>query len=82
MTRAQKRSISIDGHRTSISLEPAFWDALQEIARAGGSTLAALVGRIDHTRGETGLSGALRVHVLEHYRRAARATSGKPRPAQ
>ncbi|RIK95744.1 MAG: aryl-sulfate sulfotransferase [Proteobacteria bacterium] len=61
----KKRSVSITGHRTSISLEDAFWSALQRIARRRGLTLAALVSEIDSAR--TGnLSSALRVYVLEN----------------
>ncbi len=65
MTQLKKRSVSIAGHRTSISLEDAFWSALQRIARRRGLTLAALVSEIDSAR--TGnLSSALRVYVLEN----------------
>lgn len=65
MTQLKKRSVSITGHRTSISLEDAFWSALQRIARRRGLTLAALVSEIDSAR--TGnLSSALRVYVLEN----------------
>ena len=60
----QKRSVSIAGHRTSVSLEPAFWSGLKEIAKAEGIPLAALIATIDRTR--TGnLSSALRVFVLD-----------------
>ncbi|MBW7837395.1 MAG: ribbon-helix-helix domain-containing protein [Sphingomonadales bacterium] len=65
LTQLKKRSVSIAGHRTSISLEDAFWSALQRIARRRGLTLAALVSEIDSAR--TGnLSSALRVYVLEN----------------
>lgn len=67
-TRPVKRSFSIKGHRTSISLEAAFWTALQEIAAEKASTLAGLVASIDATRGEAGLSSAVRIWVLEYYR--------------
>ena len=67
--RPQKRSFTIRGHRTSISLEAAFWDALREIAAAEGLPLAGAVARIDADRGETNLSSAVRVWVLAHYRR-------------
>ena len=65
-----KRSVSIRGHRTSFSLEPEFWDALNEIARARTIPLAALVAQIDDARGETqaNLSSALRVFVLNALR--------------
>lgn len=71
MSRPIKRSFTIRGHRTSISLEAEFWDALKEIAAGAGTTLAGLVTAIDEQRGRSGLSGAVRVHVLAHYRRAA-----------
>ena len=67
----RKRSLTIAGHRTSLSLEEAFWQALKEQARTEGLSLAALVARIDRER--TGnLSSAVRVYILE---RAKEATS-------
>ena len=74
--RPRKHSFSIAGHRTSISLEHEFWEALREIAKADGLSLAALVAEIDRSRGESGLSGAIRVHVLDFYRSRSRAPSG------
>jgi predicted DNA-binding ribbon-helix-helix protein len=70
-SRPVKRSFSIRGHRTSISLEAAFWEALQEIAAQRGLPLAQLVGAIDAARGDAGLSGAVRIYILDHYRRTA-----------
>jgi predicted DNA-binding ribbon-helix-helix protein len=68
----RKRSITIDGHRTSLSLEDAFWEELGGLARARGLSLAALVAKIDHARGTSGnLSSALRLHVLEALRQKA-----------
>jgi predicted DNA-binding ribbon-helix-helix protein len=76
MRRPAKRSFSIRGHRTSISLEDEFWDALKEAAREEGVALAELVATIDHGRqGDTGLSGAIRVWLLNRYR--ARALRGE-----
>lgn len=68
-----KRSVTIAGHRTSISLEPEFWEALNEIAASEEISLAALIKKIDETRAlqaEDGysLSSHLRVYVLKHYR--------------
>ncbi len=63
--RVVKHSIVIAGHRTSVSLEDAFWRALKEIAAQEGDSLAALVSRVDAGRGEANLSSALRVFVLE-----------------
>jgi predicted DNA-binding ribbon-helix-helix protein len=60
-----KRSVAIAGHRTSVSLEEAFWSALKRIAEADGVSLAALVAQVDAERGEANLSSALRVFALE-----------------
>lgn len=68
MSRPVKRSFAIKGHRTSISLEAPFWDALKEAAAEEGITLAALVATIDAGRGTSGLSGAVRIWLLERYR--------------
>jgi predicted DNA-binding ribbon-helix-helix protein len=68
----RKRSVTIDGHRTSISLEDAFWAELSAIARARGLSLNALVAEIDHARGtpEGGnLSSALRLYVLAELKK-------------
>jgi predicted DNA-binding ribbon-helix-helix protein len=64
-----KRSVTIDKHRTSISLEEPFWDALSELARVEGKSLAALIGEIDKSRGEENLSAAIRLYVLGRSRR-------------
>jgi predicted DNA-binding ribbon-helix-helix protein len=65
-----KRSLTLSGHRTSVSLEQEFWDALSEIASTSGRPLARLIDEIDkrHGRGKN-LSSALRLFVLAHYRR-------------
>ncbi|MGO4439554.1 ribbon-helix-helix domain-containing protein [Rhizobium sp. RAF56] len=61
----RKHSATLHGHRTSFSLEDAFWDELQAIARARGLSLAALIREIDDAREpESNLSSALRLHVL------------------
>ena len=62
--RVVKHSLSISGHRTSISLEAAFWQSLKHIAETRNVSLAALVGEIDAGRGEANLSSAIRVYVL------------------
>lgn len=64
MTADLKRSLTIAGHRTSLSLEPEFWDALQQAAAARKQTIAALVGEIDAGRGERNLSSAVRVWLF------------------
>ena len=83
MTGIRKRSISIQGHRTSVSLEPDFWDALERFAAEDGRSLASLVAEVDRERlaGTNGddpaqaaepsqnLSSALRVYA---FRRASR----------
>jgi predicted DNA-binding ribbon-helix-helix protein len=65
MSRPVKRSAVIDGHSTSLSLEPEFWAELERLAEARSLPLARLIGRIDRERGERNLSSAARVHVLE-----------------
>ena len=60
-----KRSLAIAGHRTSISLEDAFWDGLREIAEERKLPVAALVAEIDAMRGPNNLSSAIRVFVLK-----------------
>ncbi len=67
-----KRSIVIDGHKTSVSLEDAFWSDLKEIAHVQGLTLSKLVGGIDATRQQTNLSSAIRLFVLEHFQNESR----------
>jgi len=74
--RPQKRSFSIKGHRTSISMEAPFWDALQQAAAMEKITLAGLVARIDAARGEAGLSSAVRVWVLDYFRRSSQTADG------
>ena len=68
MTNLHKHSLTIAGHRTSLSLEPEFWAALNEHAQRQKKTVAQLVGEIDQTRGEHNLSSAIRVWL---FKRAA-----------
>jgi predicted DNA-binding ribbon-helix-helix protein len=63
-----KRSIIIDGHKTSVSLEDAFWSDLKDIAHSQQATLSKLVSQIDETRQQANLSSAIRLYVLEHIR--------------
>ena len=74
MTRPIKRSFTIAGHRTSISLEAAFWEALKVVAAEQRLSVARLVARIDRGRSGDGggLSSAVRVWILQHYRASAR----------
>jgi len=68
-----KRSITIAGHRTSVSLEEPFWQAIREIAGATGTSVAALVASIDRERGaRVSLSSALRLRALDWYRDGAK----------
>jgi predicted DNA-binding ribbon-helix-helix protein len=63
-----KRSVAIAGHRTSVSLEPPFWDALKDIAAERALSVQALIGDIDAGRGGANLSSAIRVFVLREVR--------------
>lgn len=80
--RPQKRSFSIKGHRTSISLEPPFWDALREMAQNRAIPLAGLVAEIDAARtNDTGLSTAVRLHILADLKARACASDKADPPA-
>ena len=68
----KKRSVSIRGHRTSLSLEDIFWDELAKIAQERGQSIAGLITEIDRTRG-TGLSSAVRLYVLQALKQKAAA---------
>ena len=70
--RTRKRSLTIAGHRTSVSLEDAFWDALKQVAQTDGRSVAMLVKEIDETRGDAALSSAIRVYLLNYYRNGGR----------
>ncbi len=63
-----KRSIVIAGHKTSVSIEDAFWSALKEIAQAQRQSVAELIASIDGARRGANLSSAIRVFVLDYYR--------------
>ena len=78
-----KRSIVIAGHKTSVSLEDAFWKGLKEIADDRDVTLSDLVSSIDTDRQHGNLSSAIRLFVLDHYRNhamPARGAGGDARP--
>lgn len=62
------RPIRIAGHKTSVSLEDAFWTALKAIAANGGTTVSDLVGAIDVGRRHANLSSAIRLFVLDFYK--------------
>lgn len=71
-----KRSVTVAGHRTSLSLEPEFWQALKQVAQRESRTVSGLIGEIDAVRGRRNLSSAVRVFVLE------RALTGEDRSRQ
>ncbi|WP_282064617.1 ribbon-helix-helix domain-containing protein [Aliiroseovarius marinus] len=73
MSRPAKHSLTLHGHRTSVSLEPEFWKAFQDIAKARGLPLNALAAEIDNARGvDRGLASAIRVYVLEYIQRQSK----------
>jgi predicted DNA-binding ribbon-helix-helix protein len=69
--RNVKRSILIDGHKTSVSLEDPFWNALKEIATTRNVPVLDLIAWIDKERQHANLSSVLRLFVLDHYRALA-----------
>ncbi|HEY2183654.1 MAG TPA: ribbon-helix-helix domain-containing protein [Xanthobacteraceae bacterium] len=72
-----KHSVVIAGHRTSVSLEEAFWNALREIADARHVTLSELVAHIDSERRHDNLSSAIRLFVLGFYRNPPTADAAR-----
>lgn len=77
-----KRSIVIAGHKTSVSLEDAFWQGLKQIAAGRNLTLSDLVASIDHDRRQGNLSSAIRLFVLDHYRSRSDSASGGENPRE
>jgi len=78
MQRPKKRSLTLKGHRTSVSLEDDFWDAFRDIARINGRAINDLAAEIDASRGSScGLASAIRLHVLDHYRGPARSDAAR-----
>ena len=76
-----KRSVVINGHKTSISVEDQFWAALKEIAAERKLSLSELVSLVDHKRGEgSNLSSALRLFVLSQYHDPVDTASTRPMP--
>ena len=72
-----KRSIVIAGHKTSVSLEDAFWQGLKEIAVGRDMTLSDLVATIDTERQHGNLSSAIRLFVLDYYRNQLSDKAGR-----
>ena len=77
-----KRSISVGGHKTNISLEDAFWDGLREIAHSRDMTISAIVADIDMRRRHANLSSAVRLFVLEQTQAQAAAAVSDQTEAQ
>ena len=77
-----KRSIVLRGHRTSVTLENAFWFGLREIADERGISLGSLVAEIDSDRTGLNLSSSLRLFVLEHFKKRAAAPVAHDAPRQ
>jgi predicted DNA-binding ribbon-helix-helix protein len=77
-SRVIQRSIVVAGHKTSISLEDEFWDALREIATARGTLVGTLVSSIDVDREHNNLSSVIRLFVLDHYRALAERRADQP----
>ena len=76
-----KRSIVVTGHKTSVSVEEAFWSGMKEISGACSMTLSQLVSEIDANRNQgNNLSSAIRQFVLEHFKSRAVRPTGEPRP--
>ncbi|TYB81411.1 ribbon-helix-helix domain-containing protein [Maritimibacter fusiformis] len=66
--RPAKHSLTLKGHRTSVSLEPEFWQAFRDIAAAEGKGINELAAEIDAARGvSAGLASAIRVYVLRYH---------------
>ena len=72
-----KRSILINGRKTSVSLENEFWDALHDVADRRNVALSSLVKQIDRDRDNINLSSAIRVFVLNHFRPPSNGKEGK-----
>jgi len=74
--RPQKHSLTLRGHRTSVSLEPEFWAAFRALAARQGRGINDLATQIDEARGDQGLASAIRVHVLASLQRGADDADG------
>jgi predicted DNA-binding ribbon-helix-helix protein len=75
-----KRSVVLAGHKTSVSLEDAFWQGLKDIAMSRRTTLSDLISSIDIGRERGNLSSALRLFVLSHYQAGQRNLGSERRP--
>ncbi len=77
-----KRSVVIGGHKTSVSLEEPFWNAVREIADGQQVTVSSLLRQIDLDRRNSNLSSAIRVFVLENVRSQAVQEHNGPRAGE
>lgn len=77
MSEVVKRSVTITGHRTSVSLEKEFWSELQDIARHRSISINRLIADIDENRGKHNLSSALRIAVLQDLKDRGRQSGNK-----
>ncbi len=66
------KNITVNGRRTSLRMEPLMWDSLRDVAALKGITQAALVSQVEEQRGDLSTTAALRMFVLDYYRRALR----------
>ena len=74
--RPVKHSLTLAGHRTSVSLEEDFWQAFRALAERKGLPINTLAAEIDKRRGDVGLASAIRVYVLQDAQAAAQASDG------
>ncbi|SPH18295.1 hypothetical protein DEA8626_01830 [Defluviimonas aquaemixtae] len=77
MSRPAKRSLTLNGHRTSVSLEDEFWSAFRDLAASADRPINALAAEIDAKRGvETGLATAIRLYVLKELQARLKNRTG------
>lgn len=76
MTRPEKHSLTLKGHRTSVSLEPEFWAAFRALARAQRQGINECAAAIDAARGDLGLASAIRLAVLRDLQARAGGSEG------
>lgn len=76
--RPEKHSLTLRGHRTSVSLEAEFWEAFRALASARDQGINALAAEIDETRGDQGLASAIRVAVLRALQKQAARPADRP----
>jgi predicted DNA-binding ribbon-helix-helix protein len=75
-----KRSVVVGGHKTSVSLEEAFWNCMKEISKEHRITVSELVGRIDTNRQQGNLSSGIRLFVLDHFQNRSAGLTGGTQP--